>query len=279
MRGVKPPRSSLAIAIALALAPAPGGYAATPIDFETHVTLRVEALVVEGGRAKTTGVVREGEIGPTAPGVFDLTVPWSPRGASVKVHLTARLTSISPDGEAVLQLAADAGPAGRPPVSASRETRIADEGSGLFEVFGEGDRRIVLTLQGEKVSRAIVRPPAVVGAPVRFVIGVERVDGERIVLLETNELHTFVGQSVEYSFRQGADEGLESVRLNLLPVAISGDVVTIDAEISGALPGTGGTALVSHNERIVASRQSTSRLTATAGTPAAGYRFQVTPDF
>jgi len=62
-------------------------------------------------------------------------------------------------------------------------------------------------------------------------------------------------------------------------VSISGDVVTIEAEISGALPGEGGTVLVSHNEKIAASRQATSRLSATTGTPPSGYRFQVTPDF
>jgi hypothetical protein len=97
--------------------------------------------------------------------------------------------------------------------------------------------------------------------------------------LETNELHTFVGQSVEYSFRMGQDAGLEAVRLSVLPVSISGDVVTIDAEISGALPGADGTVLSSRKQRIVASRGATSPITATAGTPPAGYRFQVTPDF
>jgi len=125
----------------------------------------------------------------------------------------------------------------------------------------------------------MVRPPASVGAPVKFLIAVERVDGERIVLLETNELNTFVGQSVEYSFRLGQDEGLEAVRLALLPTATSGELVTIDAEISGALPGPGGTVLLSHRERIVASKRATSRVSATTGTPPAGYRFQVTPDF
>jgi len=98
-------------------------------------------------------------------------------------------------------------------------------------------------------------------------------------LLETNELHTFVGQSVEYSFRSGQDETLETVRLALLPSAISGDIMTIDASISGALPGAGGTVLLSRNERIAASRHSVSPIAATVGTPPAGYRFQVTPDF
>jgi hypothetical protein len=136
-----------------------------------------------------------------------------------------------------------------------------------------------LTLHGEQVRRAVVRPLATIGAPVRFTIAVERVDGESIALLETNDLHTFVGQSVEYSFRQGQNEGLEAVRLSLLPVSLSGDTVTIDAEITGALPGAGGTSLANRTERIVASRRATCRVTATAGTPPAGYQFQVTPDF
>jgi hypothetical protein len=114
---------------------------------------------------------------------------------------------------------------------------------------------------------------------VRFLIAVLRVDGERTLPLETDDLHTFVGQSVEYSFRQGQDAGLEAVRLTLLPVSVSGDLLTIDAEISGALPGADGTTLVSRRERIVASRRATSRLAATAGTPPAGYQFQVTPEF
>ena len=74
-------------------------------------------------------------------------------------------------------------------------------------------------------------------------------------------------------------EGLEAVRLSLLPASISGELVTIDAEITGALPGGAGTTLLSRRERIVASKRATSSLSATAGTPPAGYRFQVTPEF
>jgi len=277
MRGVK--LRIILIASAIALAAVPAGRSASPITVETHVTLRVEALTVDRGRSKSTGIVRESEVGPAMPATFELTVPWGPGKATVGVRLEASLTAITPNGEAVLQLAAEAaGPDGKP-VRASRELRLAEEGSGLFEVFGDGERRLLLTLQSEQVARAVVRKAANVGAPVEFSIAIERVDGDRVVLLETNELHTFVGQAVEYSFRFGQDEELQAVRLSVLPVSISGDVVTIDAEISGALPGAGGTVLVSHNERIVASRQATSRLSATTGNPPAGYRFQVTPDF
>jgi hypothetical protein len=277
MRGMKSFRALLGLALALTVPP--GAQATPPVGVETHFILGVEALTIRNGKANAAGRTQQTEIGPDRPGTVDFDIPWQAKGSSVAVHLDVRLTSVTPDGEAVLACESTATLSGSKPVTASREIRLADEGSGLFEVYGDGDRRILLTLQGEKVERAVVRPPATVGAPVRFMIGIERVDGERIVPLETNELHTFVGQSVEYSFRQGQDAGLEAVRLTVLPVSISGEVVTIDAEISGALPGSGGTTLVSHRERIVASRGATSRLQATAGTPPAGYRFQVTPEF
>ena len=241
--------------------------------------LTVDGVVVEAGRSKSAGVTREAEVGPSQPAGVDLVVPWGPGGASVAVRLDARLTRLSPDGEAVLLCESRVTQPGNPPVRATREIRIADEGSGLFEVFGDGSRRLLLSIHGEQITRPVVRPPLAVGAAVKFVVAVMRVDGERVVLLETNELNTFVGQSVEYSFRQGEAEGLEAVRLSLLPTSVSGDVVTIEADIGGALPGASGTVLLSHRERIVASRRATSQLTAATGSPPVGYRFQVTPDF
>jgi hypothetical protein len=276
MRHVK--LAVIVTALTLAAGAIPPAGAATPVTLETHLLLKIDALTVDTGQATTSATAPETEVGPR-PERIDLVVPWGRDGTSVGVHVTATLMSISPDGEAVLRLESSVERPGRPPVAAAREIRLGEEGSGLFEVYGDGGRRLMLTLQAEKVSRAVVRPPAELGAPVRFAVEVLRVDGERIVLLETNDLRTFVGQPVEYSFRRGQGDGLETVRLNLRPVVVTDDVVTIDAEIDGALPGPGGTVLVSRRERIAASRQATSRLDATTGTPPAGYRFQVTPAF
>lgn len=255
------------------------GNAVPPVVLETHVVLRVEALIGERGRSKSGGIPQEAEVGPGRPAEIELAVPWGADRETLTVRLTARLTSVTPDGEAVLFCESSVSKPGRSPVSASREIRLAEEGSGLFDVFSDDRRRLVLSLQGEKVDRPVVRTFATIGAPVRILVGVERVDGTRIVPLETDELHTFVGQSVEYSFHQGENDGLEAVRLTLLPVAISEDLLTIVAEINGALPGPSGTALISRSERIVASRRATSTVMATTGTPPAGYRFQVTPEF
>lgn len=250
-----------------------------PVTVETHVVVRVRALVVEGDTTRPVGDAASGEAGPDVPARMDFRVPWGSAGATAEVHLEATLLAAPETGDALVRCTARTTPPGGSTRVASRDLRLGEDGSELFEIFGEGGRRILLGLSGEKVERAVVHRFPPVGDPVRFLVGVERVDGKSAVLLETNELHTYVGQSVEYSFRRGRDAGLESVRLDILPVSIAGDVITLDASVSGTLPGPGGPSLLSHHERIVASRRATSTLTATAGKPPAGYRFQVTPDF
>ncbi len=277
MRGMNIRRALFCLALAAAsMTP---GRAAPSVAMETHVVLTIDAMTLEAGRSNAAGKSLEVEIAPLKPATADLPISWGPERRAMRVRFEARLISVSPDGEAVLSCESAVTSAGVAPVRSSREIRLSDGGSGLFEVYGEDGRRLLLTLRGELVTRAVVRPPSSIGDPVRFHVGVLRVDGESAVLLETNELNTFVGQSVEYSFRFGQDEGLQAVRLTLLPTATSGDLVTIDADISGALPGPGGTVLLSHRERIVASRGATSRVSATTGNPPAGYRFQVTPEF
>ena len=277
MRGVKLAPALTALTLAAAFASV--AKATPPVTLETHLLLKIEALTVEHDRSTTSAKAPETEIGLSRPQPVELVVPWGPDGDTLGIHVNASLVSMSPDGDAVLRIESGVSRPGRPRVAATRELRLAEEGSGLFEVYGDGGRRVLLTIQAERVTRAVVSPPAEVGAPVRFLVDVLRVDGERVVLLETNDLHTFVGQSVEYSFHRGQGDGQESVRLSLMPVTVAGDIVTIDAEIDGTLPGPEGAVLLSRHERIVASRQAISRLNATTGTTPAGYRFQVTPEF
>jgi hypothetical protein len=253
--------------------------AIAPVALETRVLLRVEAITVDGDRSRATGAVGSVEAGPAGPVSLDLKVPWGAGGASVAVRLVVTLGSVDPDGGVTLRCASTATTAGGPPERAARDLRLADEGTGLFEVFGEGDRRLLLTLQGERVERPVVRGAPAPGEPVKFTIAVEGIAGERSEILQTNEVRSFVGQSVEYSFQLGPADGRESIRLVLLPVSITGDLITIQVDISGVLPSPDGPAMLSRTERIVASRGTTSKVAATVGQPPSGYRFQVTPDF
>jgi len=253
--------------------------AIAPVVLETRVVLRVEAITVDMDHSKATGAVGSVEAGPSGPVTLDLDVPWGGVGATVAVHLVVTLGSIDPEGGVTVRCASTATTAGHPPERASRDLRLADEGTGLFEVFGEGDRRLLLTLQGERVERPVVRKAPVLGDPVKFSIAVEGIAGERSEILQTNEVRSFVGQSVEYSFQLGPIDGRESIRLVLLPVSITGDLITIQVDIGGVLPSPEGPMMLNRTERIVASRGSTSKIAATVGTPPSGYRFQVTPDF
>jgi hypothetical protein len=275
---VVPSRRVVALAFALSGGSIGPALAIAPIALETHVVVRVEALTLSGGQSIATGTSGNLEIGPGTPGTVDLRVPWVPAGSAVTVRLVLALASVSADG-VILQCTSTASAAGDPPSRASRELRLGDEGDGLFEVYGAGGRRILLTLHAERVERPVVRGLATPGDPVRFVVAVEGVAGDQSALLETNEIRSFVGQSVEYSFRQGQNGERESIRLVILPVSITGDLITLQVEISGVLPGPDGPSILSRTDRVVASRRSTTAVPATVGTPPNGYRFQVTPDF
>lgn len=272
------PRGAVTVLL-VALGAASLALAMPPVVMETHVVVRVDALTVGDGPPEATGVSGTAEVGPASRQTITLRVPWGAGTEAVDVSVKLAIRSIDPSGEVTLSCASSSSRTGRPAITAARELLLGDEGSGLFEVFGEGGRRILLTLHGETVQRPVVQTYATPGDPVRFKIAVEGVEGERSAVLETNEVHSFVGQSVEYSFQAGPSEGREVIRLVLLPVAITGDMITIQADVSGVLPGADGPAMLSRSEHIVATRGSTSAVVATVGTPPAGYRFQVTPDF
>src|SRR5262249_36779316 len=148
-----------------------------------------------------------------------------------------------------------------------------------FEVFSEGSDRLVLAIRGESVTRPVVRDTFGVGAPVRFHVAVERIDGERSVPLETNDLSSFLGESVEYSFRRGEGDATESVRLVLTVRRILDDMAEVETDVTGSLPGAGSPILLSHQDRLFATRGAASTVTCVSGTPPAGYRFLVTPEF
>ena len=117
------------------------------------------------------------------------------------------------------------------------------------------------------------------GEPVAFRLEVDVVRSDRVVPVETNHLQTLMGQPVEYSFRRGRGDGLQSVRLELTPVGRVGELLEVAIDISGSLPGSDRRLLLGRNETLFSSRGVTSTVTVTNGTPPTGYRFRITPDF
>ena len=73
------------------------------------------------------------------------------------------------------------------------------------------------------------RPTA--GVPVLLMLEIQRVVEGRSIPLETNRLSTFVGEPVSYAFRLGQESESASVRVQLTPLALYGDVAQVEMEI------------------------------------------------
>jgi len=257
----------------------PAAHAGPSIQEEARIALEIDAVLVETDGGRSIGT-REVEIPRAGRGEVDLAVPWpESAGGPGSLHLEAT-GAARPEGEpqevrlkAVLSLRS-----GRT-VTAERVLSLGEGGASLFEVFGEERTRLVLAVRGERVTRPVLRESLGVGTPVRFHLVVERVDGERSIAVETNDLSSFLGEQVEYSFRRGEGATAESVRLVLTVENIVGDMAEVETDVSASLPGASAPILMSHQDRLFATRGAVSTITVVNGEPAAGYRFLVTPQF
>jgi hypothetical protein len=165
--------------------------------------------------------------------------------------------------------------------TSNRDLVIREAGTQLVDIYEDDDRRVVLALRAESDTRPVAEVYRLLtpGDPVRLSVEIERVDGDRFIPLETNILNTFVGLSVEYSFRRGAGDSAESVLLRMRPVRIAGSVAELVIEVTGSLPGDPDRLLLSRRETLVSTRGAMSSVTVSSGDPPSGYRFRITPDF
>jgi hypothetical protein len=267
--------SVAALVLSLAAGAARAGYAlgreaalrieVTPLIVESGVTRSIEPLAVEATRDEA--------------GILETSLAWSPSGPPLALTLEIAVGEGTGDGGHALRLAATLRMEGSPPIRSSRVLTLAEGSAGLFDVLEEGNRRLVLSIRAEETVRPVVQGRRKVGSPVLFQLAVERRDGERSVLLETDRLVTFLHEGVEYAFSRGEEDRRESLRLVLTPLRLEGDLVELEADVTGSLPGNEGPHVLSRTVRILASRRATSSLDVTVGDPPAGYRFLITPDF
>lgn len=193
---------------------------------------------------------------------IDLSGSPGPEGGEHEVAITARLDL--PGGRAV---------------QTSRDLRVRDGATQIVDLFAEKGRRILLAVRAERTTRPVVAGRPRAGAQVRFRLEVGQVEGERETPLESNVMDTFLGNGVEYSFRRGEGDALESMRVLLTPLRIDGEIAELQIEVTGTLPGSPTRVVVSRRERMITTRGATSRMTVLSGAGPSGYRFSVTPDF
>jgi len=255
----------------------PGWIAAAPYPVVQvpvyHLTARV--LSAPGG---TSVVLSEGvlDLETGRAGRLQRSIPWDAEGPA-DLTLEA-FREDGPEGAHVLHLNAELRPPSGMPARLARTVELAEGSTALLELQRREGRALVLALEVETDRRPVVGIPTGLGPPVVFHLTVERVRGEAAVPLETNALQTFVGEGVEYAFRRGAGPEEEVLRLRLTPVRVGAEIVEIDVELDGKLPGGEGADAL-RRDRLLATRGSSTSFDAVAGSPASGYRFRIRPEF
>lgn len=256
----------------------PGGVAAAPYPVVQLPVYRLSCRVLStaGG---ASNVVAQGvaELEPDRPGRLELDLPWDATGAA-RLTLDA-LRQDSPESDHRVHLDASLRPPRGPGSRLSRTLDLVEGGTALLEIHRRPGATLVLALEMETDRRPAVRLPTGNGRPVVLDLAVERVVGDGSLPLETNQLHTFVGEAVEYAFRRGSGEAEEVLTLRLTPLRVIGsEVIELEVELTGRLGGEAGTPQ-SRRDRLLATRGSTSSFDALAGSPVTGYRFRIRPDF
>jgi hypothetical protein len=238
-----------------------------------RLTCRVLSTAGGASAVLSDGIV---DLDADRPGRLELDIPWDAAG-SARLIVEA-LRQEGPEGGHRLHLDAVLRPPAGPPTRLDRTVDLTEGGTGLLELHRRPGKTLVLALEIETDRRAVVGIPSGRGQPVIFHLTVERVAGDAAVPLETNELHTLVGEGVEYAFRRGAGSDEEVLRLRLTPARVGGEVVEVEVEIEGRLPGGEGAATM-RRDRLLATRGSSTSFDAVSGTPASGYRFRIRPEF
>jgi len=164
-------------------------------------------------------------------------------------------------------------------VHAAHHAEFDETGTGLFEVYRLGDRSLTLVVEAAAEIETVFSRHPEVGAPVRFVLEIQRVEEGRVIVLESNELRTLLGEPVSYSFRLGRDRSVHAVEIRIAPVRLTGALLETEIDISGRLPGEEGPWLASRRERWIASRGAASTIALESGEPPTGYRFVVRADY
>lgn len=248
------------------------------VDEQTVVILEVRPMAVSPDDTQSLpGLVLTLPAGETVTGRIEL--PWAD-GAGAIVELEARAEIAREDRPHTIHLVAVRDLGGGEVVRSARTLAMRDGSTSLFEALVDGDRRLTLAVTADRDVRVVARRPTGTGRRINLLLQVEKVIDGEFVALESNELNTFSGEAVEYSFRRGAGETLERLHLTLRPWVPTGDVITVDLELTGTLhAGSDAPLYLSHNETLITNRDTTSAVIAAVGDPPNGYRFLVTPRF
>jgi len=271
------PASAACAGVALLAA---GGLRADPrvrVDEQESLLLRVRSLAAAAVDAPEGGFVLRPE-GHRA-GRLDFAVLWPDPARACLVSLVATRLAPRPGSPSVVRLEGRVDFPDGSRREAARELEFEGRTTALFEIARVDGRALTLVVEAESVLETVIAARPRIGPHVVLHLGVEWVGEGRAALLETNRLSTFVGEPVSYSFRLGDVPEAESIEVRLTPLALFGDVIELRAEVSGSVQRFAGTELIARREQWLISRGQSAALDTSAGEPATGFRFVVTPSF
>ncbi len=270
----------LACLLGLAWAgPAPAGPVIHVVEKES-IVLRIQPLTARVVGARQDVIL---EVDDTTVAEIELALEWPDPQVPSRLWLRAtRLPALVGLGRFV-RLESELLEADGRTTRAVREIAFEDEFASittLFEVARVESGPLTLAVAGEVTMRTSLSARPVVGPPVQFLLEIQWVENGNSTSLETDQLQTFVGQSVSYSFRLGRPGEAESGSVRLLPVQLIGDTLRIEVEMSGTLPdGEDSIAIISRTEEWLSTSGATSSLALQTGEPPKGFRFRITPRF
>ncbi|MBD3867706.1 MAG: hypothetical protein IFK94_06250 [Acidobacteria bacterium] len=249
-----------------------------PVTMEPRLRLELQPVAVMSGNTRTFES-RTLEIDPVVGGSIRLDLAWPlpDRASRIDLHFTGSPTGAGQVHDVRVQSSVTV--PGSDPVLVDRQTAL-DEGSLRFlEIYAKGERHLTLALKVESILKPVVLKPTGRELPVNFRLEVSRVTEQGVVPLETDTLHTIIGQQVEYFFRRGRGGDLETVRLELTPLSIRGDMLEVQFKMQGEIRTAASPLFLSRKETLFTGRSTVNEFRATTGDPPLGYLFSVIPVF
>ena len=271
---MKPASRSAVFTILILGLVAPMSAAPYPVTMEPRLRLDVQPVAVAGSDTRSFES-RVLDIDPAGGGSIRMDLPWPDpeRPSRVDLHITGVPSDHGQVHDVRVQSSVTLH--GADPVAVDRMAAL-DEGSLRFvEIFARGDRHLTLALKVERILKPVVLKPSGRELPVNFRLEVSRVTEQGVVALETDTLHTLIGQQVAYSFHRGEGNDLETVRLNLTPLRIRGDLLELRFELHGEIRTAASPLFLSRTETVFTGRSTVNEFRATSGDPPVGYLFSV----
>lgn len=244
----------------------------------TRILLHISPLTATALEAPADGSFPL-KIDPEKGGRAEFSVNWPQEIGVSHVLIEAAETVPTGDQSHALQIEGKLTfPDGRK-IGAGQRMEFNERSTTLFELCRYEDRSLIFAIEAETEIETVLPGPPSVGAPVLFRLEIQRQEGEKRISLETDLMHTFIGEGVEYAFRLGESPESDSALISLTPVRLIGGIAEIEIEISGTLPGPEGPLVLARKQQWHASRGAATALSFVSGEPAVGYRFLVSADF